>query len=178
MIALTYTAATTQTGSQSVTWTKIAVEGQTVFLPAGTTYRFGVGSSYLPQVTTTADETLYVYYSTFGGDPAPGVVKELDITSTGAGVLVDGVPFLSTSTSPALTWTKVAIEGQTVFLPAGTIYRFGIGSSYLAPVTTSADETIYVYYTTFGGDPAPGVVKELDVEGSATGVQVVDAPSL
>ena len=80
MIALTYTAATTQTGSQSVTWTKIAVEGQTVFLPAGTTYRFGVGSSYLPQVTTTADETLYVYYSTFGGDPAPGVVKELDLS--------------------------------------------------------------------------------------------------
>ena len=156
------------------TWTKVAIEGQTVFLPAGTTYRFGIGTSFLAPVTTTADETLYVYYTTFGGDPAPGVVKELDVVGNGAGVLVNGVPFLSVP--PGTTWTKVAIEGQTVFLPAGTTYRFGIGTSFLAPVTTTADETLYVYYTTFGGDPAYGVVKELDVVGNGAGVLVDGVP--
>jgi subtilisin family serine protease len=165
-----------------VTWTKVAIEGQTVFLPAGTTYRFGIGTSFLAPVTTTVDETLYVYYTTFGGDPAPGVVKELDVEGNGAGVLVNGVPFTSgppappPAPPPVVTWTKVAIEGDTVFLPAGTTYRFGIGTSFLAPVTTTVDETLYVYYTTFGGDPAPGVVKELDVEGNGAGVLVNGVP--
>jgi len=164
------------TVSQSGTWTKVAIEGETVFLPAGTTYRFGIGSSFLAQVTTTADESLYVYYSTFGGDPAPGVVKELDVEGSGAGVLVNGVPFLTPATLTGLTWTKVAIEGEMVFLPAGTTFRFGIGSSYLPPVTTIVDETLYVYYSTFGADPAPGVVKELDVGGNGAGVLVNGVP--
>jgi hypothetical protein len=176
MMALTYSLGTTQTVTQSVTWTKVAIEGQTVFLPAGTTYRFGAGSSFLPPVTTTADETIYVYYTTFGADPAPGVVKELDVAGNGAGVLVNGLPFAPTLSG--VTWTKVAIEGQTAFLPAGTTYRFGAGSSYLAPVTTTADETVYVYYTSFDADPDPGVVKELDVEGSGAGVLVNGVPFL
>jgi hypothetical protein len=157
------------TTASGVTWTKIAVEGQTVFLPAGTTYRFGIGSSFLAPVTTTVDETLYVYFTTFGGDPAYGVVKELDVIGNGAGVLVNEAPFLT-------TWTKVAIEGENVFLPAGTTYRFGIDSRYLAPTTITAAETLYVFYTTFGGDPAYGVVKELDVEGNGAGVIVNGLP--
>src|SRR6202011_868640 len=113
----------------SVTWTKVAMEGDTVFLPKGTTYRFGIGTSWLPAATTTADWTVYVYYTNFGGDPAYGVVKELDVVGSGAGVIVNGVPFGTPSPlppPPSVTWTKVAMEGDTVFLPKGTIYRFGI----------------------------------------------------
>ncbi len=69
------------------------MEGDTVFLPAGTTYRFGIDVRYLAAVTTTADWTALVYYTTFGGDPAPGVVKELDVQGDGIGVIVNGIPF-------------------------------------------------------------------------------------
>ncbi|GAC1419675.1 MAG: hypothetical protein NVSMB62_12650 [Acidobacteriaceae bacterium] len=81
-----------------------------------------------------------------------------------------------TTPPPAASWTKVAMEGDTVFLPKGTTYRFGIDTRFLAPVTTSADLQVYVYYTNFGGDPAPGVVKELDVAGDGTGVVVNGVP--
>jgi subtilase family serine protease len=163
-VSLTVTAATG-------TWTKVAMEGDTVYLPPGTTYRFGIGSSFLAPATTSSGWTVYVYYSNFGGDPAPGIVKELDVLGNGAGVIVNGVPFGSQT-----TWTKVAMEGDTVYLPPGTTYRFGIGTSFLAPATTSSGWTVYVYYSNFGGDPAPGVVKELDVVGNGAGVIVDGSP--
>jgi hypothetical protein len=71
----------------------VAVEGEAVVLPAGTTYRFGAGSNYLPPVTIMTGESLYVYWSTFGSDPDPGVLKELDVEGSGTGVTVNGVPF-------------------------------------------------------------------------------------
>ncbi len=125
-VTLTVTAAT-------VTWTKVAMEGDTVYLPPGTTYRFGIGNSFLPSATTSMGWTVYVFYTNFGGDPAPGAVKELDVVGNGAGVIVNGIPFGSQP-----TWTKVAIEGDTVYLPPGTTYRFGIGNSYLPQATTSS----------------------------------------
>ena len=161
----------------TTSWTKVAIEGDTVFLPKGTTYRFGIDSRFLAPVTTTADWTVFVYYTNFGGDPAPNVVKELDVQGNGAGIIVNGVPFNGTpAPPPTATWTKVAIEGQTVFLPRGTTYRFGIDTRFLAQATTTADWTVYVYYTNFGGDPAPNVVKELDVLGDGTGVIVDGVP--
>ncbi len=159
-----------------VTWTKVAIEGDTVFLPKGTTYRFGIGSKYLASVTTTADWVVLVYYTNFGGDPAPGVVKELDVQGDGTGVIVNGTPFGGGVAPPPVTWTKITTEGNTVFLPKGTTYRFGIGTQYLVSATTTADWTVLVYYTNFGGDPAPGVVKELDVTGATTGILVNGAP--
>jgi hypothetical protein len=157
-------------GSQP-TWTKVAKEGDTVYLPPNTTYRFGIGNSYLPAATTSSGWTVYVFWSNFGStDPAPGVVKELDVQGNGAGVIVNGVPFGS-------TWTKVAVEGDTVYLPPGTTYRFGIGNSYLPPATTSTGWTVYVFWSNFGSvDPDPGVVKELDVLGNGAGVIVNGIP--
>ena len=146
-------------------WTKVTTEGNNVFLPAGTTYRFGIDTRYLAPVTTTADLNTYVFWSNFGGDPAVGVVKELDVIGTGKGVVVNGQPFNN-------VWTKVTTEGNTVFLPKGTVYRFGIDTRFLNPASVAADETVYVFYTNFGGDPAQGVVKELDVVGDGTGVLV------
>ena len=158
-------------GQQTGSWTKVAMEGDTVYLPGGTSYRFGIGTSFLPAATTSSGWTVYVYYTNFGGDPAPGVVKELDVLGNGAGVIVNGVPF-----GQQTGWTKVAMEGDTVYLPPGTTYRFGIGTSFLPAATTSSGWTVYVYYTNFGGDPAPGVVKELDVLGSGAGVLVNGRP--
>ena len=71
------------------------MEGDTVYLPAGTTYCFGIGNGFLPQATTTSGWTVYGSYTNFGGDPAPGVVKELDLLGSGVGVIVNGIPFQS-----------------------------------------------------------------------------------
>ncbi len=75
------------------TWTKVAGEGASVTLPAGTTYRYGATSGYTPSLTAATALTLAVNNSTFGGDPDPNVVKELDGSCTGAGVIVNGVAF-------------------------------------------------------------------------------------
>jgi hypothetical protein len=98
------------------------------------------------------------------------------VQGSGAGVIVNGVPFGDGVAPTPVTWTKVAVAGNTVFLPKGTAYRFGIGTQYLASVTTAADWTVLVYYINFSGDPAPGIVKELDVVGDGTGVLVNGAP--
>lgn len=60
----------------------------------------------------------------------------------------------------AQTWFKVANEGDTVTSTAAITYRYGSGTLWTAPKTSSG--TIAVSNATFG-DPAPGVVKELDV---------------
>lgn len=150
-------------------WTKVAMEGDTVFLPSGTTYRFGIDTRFLATATNSADWNFRVFWTAFGSDPADGVVKELDVAGSGAGVVVDGLPFNS-------HWTRIAQEGDTVFLPKGTVYRFGIDTRYRSPASAASDETLYVYWTTFGADPADGVVKELDVIGDGTGVTVNGVP--
>lgn len=78
------------------------------------------------------------------------------------------------------TWVKVCDEGCIITQMApGTQFRFGSGDRWLAPVTTAVgvpELPLYVYYTTFGGDatdPAPGVLKELDVAETATAQTVV-----
>ena len=80
----------------TVTWVKIANEGNTVTLPAGLTIRFGAlagtspgnsavtvplaADSFDPPITLTATTTFIVGAAEFGGiDPAPNYAKELDI---------------------------------------------------------------------------------------------------
>ena len=134
-------------------------------LPTGMTASFSAASSTagttlsLSTNPNVAAGTYSVTVTGSGGSPA--------MTHTIAASVV-----VQSAASSTVTWTKVAMEGDTVFLPKGTTYRFGIGTSWLAPVTTTADWTVYVYYTNMGGDPAPGVRKELDVEGSGAGVVV------
>ncbi len=75
------------------TWTRVAGEGATVTLPAGTIYRYGATGGFTATLTAAAAMTFGVSNSTFGGDPDPNVVKELDVSGTGAGVVVNGVAF-------------------------------------------------------------------------------------
>jgi hypothetical protein len=74
----------------------------------------------------------------------------------------------------AQSWVKVAAENSGVLLtlPAGTQYRFGTALTATAnkcgtlgwlPATVASTTQLSAYYTSFACDPAPGVVKELDV---------------
>jgi hypothetical protein len=97
------------------TWVKIAAENTNTYvtLPAGTQYRFGTplttstaGCGTLGWLTGTATSvtTLSAYYTSFACDPAPGVVKELDVLQTSAAqtIVVVNNGTLSSVTIPAL----------------------------------------------------------------------------
>jgi hypothetical protein len=90
------------------------------------------------------------------------------------------------------SWTKVATQGQTVLIKAGTTVRFGApagaapanhsGNPPLAKdafdnqVTYKADAVITINPAAFGGiDPAPDYTKELDMLGTTGSVTVVSA---
>jgi hypothetical protein len=91
--------------------------------------------------------------------------------------------FLALTTAPLMgqTWQKIVSEGAAqasspvVTLPAGTVYRFGFGTKFCDPVTTTGKITLTVWYArivcTVNGvstiDPDPNVQKELDVQETA-----------
>jgi hypothetical protein len=83
-------------------------------------------------------------------------------------------------TAPTITWSKIANEGDIITIPAGSTVRFGAlqstppGNIYVTvplaadsfdpPITFATATSILVSNGTFGGDPAPNYVKELDLE--------------
>jgi hypothetical protein len=98
---------------------------------------------------------------------------------------LQAVPMYVTAPAPVTmpVWQSVASEGSSaatspvVKLPAGATWRFGHGSQWCDAQTVSAATAITVYYAAVPGctvsgiattDPAPGLVKELDVEQAAT----------
>lgn len=105
-----------------------------------------------------------------------GVIKLHSRGKSVATLVTDLMRRSDVTVPPAVLWMIVAVEGDTVFLPKGTTYRFGIDPQFLDPITTSADLEVYVSYTSFSGDPATGVLKELDVAGDGTGVIVNGVP--
>jgi len=67
-------------------FTKVANEGDVITVPAGTTVRYGFGSSFTAPITFQAATTFTATNAFFGGDPFPGQVKEVDALGSGAGV--------------------------------------------------------------------------------------------
>jgi hypothetical protein len=89
------------------------------------------------------------------------------------------------------TWVKVANEDDTITASAPITYRFGVpqgaqtgsavctavGGCWDAPVTTSGPLTLQVYSSSFaGGDPAPDIVKQLQVLETSVAQTVNDTP--
>lgn len=82
-------------------------------------------------------------------------------------------------TSPTITWVRIASEGATITISAGSTVRFGAtqgtppgdslvttplaADSFDPPVTFNTTTTIVVSNDTFGGDPAPNYVKQLQI---------------
>ncbi len=71
---------------------------------------------------------------------------------------------------PAVTWTKIANEGESFNVTANSTVRFGSGSSWVQKTVSGAGACTIVF---FGNDPKPGTFKECDL----TGGTVVTPPS-
>ncbi len=104
-------------------WTKVATEGDVVQLPASTVYRYGATGGYTASFTASAVTTITVNNGTFG-DPDPNYVKELDVQGTGAGVIVNGVPFLPAAPVPSPVCILNGYTTQT--LSDGKTYKLAL----------------------------------------------------
>jgi hypothetical protein len=62
-----------------------------------------------------------------------------------------------TAPDGAGTWAKVAVEGATFTVPAGTIVRYGAGSAWIYATGSGTASNAY-----FGRDPAVNVVKSVE----------------
>ena len=88
--------------------------------------------------------------------------------------ILAAMPAFAQTTAPVAQMpnaVKVCPEGCTITaMPVGTVYQFGIAKTWLAPATSTATSPKFpfsAYYTSFASDPAPGVLKEFDVQKQA-----------
>jgi hypothetical protein len=145
-------------------WVKVADE-KTNFSVSGTqTVRYGTGSSWVQKSVSGSG---YCGNWFFGSDPAPGVVKRCEVWTDSAAPTPSPAPSGS-------TWTKIADE-KTNFSVSGTqTVRYGTGSSW---VQKSVSGSGYCGNGFFGSDPAPGIVKQCQVQTSGGGGSPSPSPS-
>lgn len=62
---------------------------------------------------------------------------------------------------PAESWTKIAGEGQSFSVAAGTVVRYGAGSTWIQKTVSGAGACTNAF---FGKDPAVGVTKQCQVQ--------------
>jgi hypothetical protein len=131
-------------------WTTCANEGGTCTFSGTRQVRFGQNGVY---VARTATASLVCSVASFGADPVPHVAKQCQVAD-----VVEVV-------SPNAAWVKCAGEGGTCAITGTRTVRFGQNGRYL---TRSVTTSTVCNAATFGGDPAPGVVKQCDVDYSQT----------
>lgn len=62
--------------------------------------------------------------------------------------------------TPPPVWTKIASEGQTFYVAAGTVVRYGLGEVWVQKTVSGAGACTTVF---FGKDPVVGVTKQCQV---------------
>ncbi|WP_229504870.1 glycoside hydrolase family 64 protein [Massilia mucilaginosa] len=128
------TAAASSAAPSTTEWTFCAADNGECIFTGNQTVRYGAGSSF---TSKKFDWAASCNTATFGGDPAPGVAKHCEITSSFA--------FCANE------------NGQCGFGDTQTV-RFGAGSTYVTQtVTGGAACTNGVF-----GDPLPGSAKHCD----------------
>lgn len=114
-------------------WTYCAAENGHCIFTGNQTVRYGAGNSYVSKNlngAATCDNATF-------GDPAAGVAKHCEVTSS---------------------WTSCAAEGGVCAVSGTQIVRYGSGASFFTKLT---DAGLACNNTTFG-DPTPGTVKQCD----------------
>lgn len=114
-------------------WTFCAQENGRCIFTGTQTVRYGAGDRY---VSKNLDFSAGCNNATFG-DPAPGVAKHCEVTSS---------------------WTRCANEGGTCTYSGTQTVRYGSGNNFF---TKTADTTLACNNNVFG-DPTPTVVKQCD----------------
>jgi hypothetical protein len=133
-------------------WIKIATESTTVSvtLPAGATYRLGSGTSWSASMVVAGATTFSPLFFPSGefpfADPAPGLLKELDVME---GAASQAVIMIDSSTTPTTT-TTLSIPGttppSTISTAPGRAYIMTFSGMTIIP--GSVDSLIFGTYTT------------------------------
>lgn len=64
-----------------------------------------------------------------------------------------------------VSWVHLANDGESVFIPAGSVIRYGTGTQWSPSQTVTVDGTYVCGQALFGGvDPAPNLVKTIELQ--------------
>jgi hypothetical protein len=129
----------------AITWNHIADEFEVFTLDKAKPVRFGAGGNWVQATLIGAHACVS---STFGSDPAPGVVKSCEAQQ-------DAAP------PPVALWSKVADESQPFTVVGNRIVRFGIEPNWVGKTVTGE---VLCARSTFGRDPAPGIRKICEIK--------------
>lgn len=143
------------------TWSKVADEGGTFTLTAATVVQYGAGTTFNSK---TLSGTVKCTNATFG-DPVFGKVKACYTQST--------APVPVPVTPPPATDTKIAVEGASFAVAAGTVVRYGVDSRWITKTISGAGQCTNAF---FGSDPAPFVVKACFAAAAVVPPVVVEPP--
>lgn len=134
-------------------WRSIAQEGSSFTLSTPGWVRFGASAGWhLRWIDSTQPQACD--NPSFGGDPAPGIVKSCQVTDT---------------------WRTVAQEGQALTVDWPTTVRYGAGTAWYSKTVTGS---ITCNSTDFGGDPIYGTVKHCEIASCASGPATAALPGL
>lgn len=115
--------------TQVVSWVHLANDGESVFIPAGSEIRFGVGTTWSPVQTVSTAGTYVCDVGLFGNvDPAPGQTKTIELK-------VLSQDFTTRAqVEEAVTMLSQAIEAVNVFAVANAA-KLGTTSTQVTNLT-------------------------------------------
>ncbi len=130
-------------------WTKIADEGQSFAVSGTQTVRYGSGAYWITKTVSGGAQCTNAW---FGTDPLFGVVKQCEVSGSGA---------------PVSGWSQIASEDQSFSVNGTQTVRYGSGTAWITLSVTNGGTCSNAF---FGGDPLFGVVKHCDVSTGSSAV--------
>jgi hypothetical protein len=149
-------------------WTTCATEGARCAFTGTQQVRYGADGKFLLPRTFT--DGVACDNAAFGIDPAPGVVKQCQVTGLSqmkdeaatAAAIGPGTQ-LQVNLPAESEWTFCATEGARCAFTGTKQVRYGTDGKFLLPRTFT--DGVDCGNAAFGVDPAPGVVKQCQIAG-------------
>jgi len=145
-VALSVVALPAESSAQTTSWTFCAPEGGTCIVSGTQQVRYGGNGVFATKTVTGSVACTNAVF----GDPAPGVPKRCESTTT--------------STPPPTSWSVCASEGGTCAFSGTQQVRYGANSSFAYKTFTGGTACTNAVF----GDPAPGVPKQCAVGGTSS----------
>jgi hypothetical protein len=117
-------------------------EGQSFAVSGTQTVRYGSGAYWITKIVSGGGQCTNAW---FGTDPVFGVVKQCEVSGSGASVS---------------GWSQIASEAQSFSVNGTQTVRYGGGTSWITLSVTNGGTCSNAF---FGGDPLFGIVKHCDV---------------
>jgi hypothetical protein len=147
-------------------WSFCATEGARCEFTGTEQVRYGANGQFLLPRTFT--DGVDCGNAAFGIDPAPGVVKECQVTGqaeikdeAATAAAIGNPTQLQVNIPPESAWSFCATEGARCEFTGIKQVRYGANGQFLLPRTFT--DGVDCGNAAFGIDPAPGVVKECQI---------------